>query len=84
MSNIERMKEINQSMYGLDNFDEYARETSEMLDTGLTNPTIVIMSELSDAQEELARGNSESARQRINRAKSFLGRFTITEVNDGN
>jgi hypothetical protein len=38
------------------------------------DPTMLAMSILSDAQEELARGDSETARQFMNRAKYVIGK----------
>ncbi len=49
--------------------------TKEDLDTPPMFPVsrrMLIMQILSDAQEEIARGNGERARQYINRAKYFL------------
>ena len=63
-NNEKKLREI--KMYGC---------TREDLDTPPLFPVrkrMRIMQILSDAQEEIARGNSEIARQFINRAKYFL------------
>jgi hypothetical protein len=40
-----------------------------------TDPAMAVMQILSDAQEELARGNAETARQYMNKAKAICGSF---------
>lgn len=62
--------------YGCD-MDAFARsvETAPLFD--VTGPGMAVMSVLSDAQELLAMGRAEEARQYINRAKFLIHHFNL-------
>jgi hypothetical protein len=46
----------------------------------LSGPTMVAMSLMSDAQEEMAHGMTENARQTINRAKWILSEYVMNTL----
>jgi len=66
-SNTEDNMSDYNSMFGVQ--DEAALEAMFQMNRGPRNPQMLAMSILSDAQEMMAAGDAESARQYINRAK---------------
>lgn len=51
----------------------------ENLTFKLTGPGMLVMGMMSDAQEEISRGMTETARQTLNRAKYVLSHYMMQE-----
>lgn len=66
--------EIEKKMYGLD-IEAYVKSVEESFVFKYTGPGMIIISQLSDVQEEIERGLTEQARQRINRVKHLVNRY---------
>ena len=62
----------NVAMFGFEDIEGYVDSVKESLTFKFSGMPMVIMSILSDSQEQMARGDSESARQTINVAKYLL------------
>ena len=62
-------KEI--TMYGCD-INEFVASVKDSITYKLSGANMVVAGLMSDAQEELAHGSAESARQTLNRAKHIL------------
>lgn len=59
------------TMYGCD-INEFVEDIKDSITYRLTGANMVVAGLMSDAQEELAHGSAESARQTLNRAKHIL------------
>jgi hypothetical protein len=66
--------ERHQAMYGVPDLDEFIESITQTITYQATGANMVIAGLMSDAQEEMAHGNSEGARQTLNRAKAVLFR----------
>lgn len=64
-------------MYGCD-IDDYVEAITDCVTYRLTGANMVIAGLMSDAQEQIAFGDAEGARQSLNRAK-----FLLFKVMDG-
>lgn len=62
----------NIEMFGIADIDEFVASVKESITYKFSGMPMVIMSILSDSQEEMARGQTEKARQTINIAKYLL------------
>jgi hypothetical protein len=65
-------------MYGCD-INEFRESLEDSITFKLTGPAMCAMSLMSDAQEEMAMGMTESARQTINRAKWVIGTYIMKD-----
>jgi hypothetical protein len=79
MENIQPKVERHQSMYGVPDLDEFIESITQTITYQATGANMVIAGLMSDAQEEMAHGNTEAARQTLNRAKGVL--FRVMEGN---
>lgn len=59
-------------VYGVDDIEAFVLDVKESITYRTCGMPMVVMSLLSDAQEELAMGMDERARQTVNRAKRLL------------
>jgi hypothetical protein len=59
------------TMYGCD-INEFVEDIKDSITYKLSGANMVVAGLMSDAQEELAHGSAESARQTLNRAKHIL------------
>jgi len=59
------------TMYGCD-IEAFVTDIKDSITYRLTGANMVVAGLMSDAQEELAHGNAEGARQTLNRAKHIL------------
>ena len=59
------------TMYGCD-INEFVASVKDGITYKLSGANMVVAGLMSDAQEELAHGSAESARQTLNRAKHIL------------
>lgn len=50
-------------------------EVDSIVKGALSSPSMLVMGMMSDAQEEIARGMSEEARQTLNRAKYIVSEY---------
>lgn len=64
-------------MFGVEDLDAFVEEIKESITYQVGGKNMSIMSLLSDAQEELAVGASESVRQTINLAKFLLSELPL-------
>ena len=62
----------NVAMFGFEDIEGYVDSVKESLTFKFSGMSMVITSILSDSQEQMARGDTESARQAINVAKYLL------------
>ena len=62
----------NVSMFGFEDIDQYVDSVKQSLTFKFSGMNMIVMSLLSDAQEQMARSDTESARQTINIAKYLL------------
>jgi hypothetical protein len=69
---------MSQQMYGCD-IEVFMESVRESLSYKFSGANMVVASLMSDAQEEIAAGMDERARQTLNRAKAVL-----FEIMDGN
>ncbi len=76
--NIQRDREI--AMYGLTEADLRA-SVEQSITFKTSGPAMVVASWMSDAQEEIAHGMSESARKTLNRAKFVLFEYIMDRAN---
>lgn len=67
---------INKNVYGIDDIDGFAKSVETSLTFKAGGPALVVISMLSDAQEEL-QFNADQARQTINRAKFILNKYIV-------
>jgi hypothetical protein len=65
-------------MYGCD-IEKFRESLENSFTFKFSGPGMCAMSLMSDAQEEMAYGNVESARQTINRAKWIIGEYMMKE-----
>lgn len=79
LKNIPPKAERNQAMYGLPDIDDFIESITLTITYQATGANMVIAGLMSDAQEEMAHGNNEGARQTLNRAKAVL--FRVMEGN---
>lgn len=73
--------DIQLMMYGTSDMDAFVASVEESLAFKTAGPGLVIMSLLSDAQEELQGGPEDAcqtARQTINRAKFLVRKYLLT------
>ena len=61
-----------QKMYGVADIDEFVDSVKDCISYKLSGGYMVVAGLMSDAQEEIAYGMDESARQTLNRAKFVL------------
>ena len=69
----------NVSMYGFDDIDSYIESVKESITYQFTGGNMVVAGLMSDAQELMAFGDTERARQTLNVAKTIL--FNIMDGN---
>ena len=62
----------NVSMYGFDDIDSYIESVKESITYQFTGGNMVVAGLMSDAQELMAFGDTERARQTLNVAKTIL------------
>lgn len=67
-----------QQMYGC-NFQQFLGSVTDSITYKLTGANMIVAGLMSDAQEQIAMGDLEGARQTLNRAKGVL-----FEIMDGN
>ena len=70
----------NVSMYGFEDIDSYIESVTESITYQFTGGNMVVAGLMSDAQELLALGESEQARQTLNRAKAILFKIMDGEL----
>jgi len=68
-----------QQMYGC-NIEEFLESVTESVTYKVTGASMVVASLMSDAQEQLAHGDHEGARQTLNRAKHVLFKIMQGEM----
>ena len=69
----------NVSMYGFDDIDSYIESVKESMTYQFTGGNMIVAGLMSDAQELMAFGDTERARQTLNVAKTIL--FNIMDGN---
>jgi hypothetical protein len=69
----------NESMYGFDDIDGYIESVKESITYQFTGANMVVAGLMSDAQELMAHGDTERARQTLNVAKAIM-----FQIMDGN
>jgi len=69
----------NETMYNVADMDAYIQSIKQSSTYKFTGANMIVAGLMSDAQEELAHGESERARKTLNRAKAIL-----FEIMDGN
>jgi hypothetical protein len=69
----------NVSMYGFDDIDSYIESVKESITYQFTGGNMIVAGLMSDAQELMAFGDTERARQTLNVAKTIL--FNIMDGN---
>lgn len=62
----------NVSMFGFEDIDGYVDSVMSSLTFKISGMNMVVMSLMSDAQEQIERGDTESARQTLNVSKYLL------------
>ena len=62
----------NMQMYGVADIDAFIAELTDSITYKLTGGYMIVAGLMSDAQELIAMGQSEAARQMLNRAKAVL------------
>lgn len=62
----------NVSMFGFEDIDGYVESVMNSLTFKFSGMNMVVMSLMSDAQEQMERGDTESARQTLNVSKYLL------------
>jgi hypothetical protein len=62
----------NVSMYGFDDIDSYIESVKESMTYQFTGGNMIVAGLMSDAQELMAFGDTERARQTLNVAKTIL------------
>ncbi len=72
--------EQNQKMYGIKYLDDFVAGIKESLVYKMTGGFMVVASMLSDAQEQMAFGDLEGARQTINLAKYLQFKIAAGEL----
>jgi hypothetical protein len=77
----EEQKQRKLQMFGCD-LDAFVESVDTSLTLKACGPSMVIISILSDAQEEIAMGDTERARQTINRAKFLVDRFLSKDTGE--
>ena len=73
-------EERNMNMYGVADIDAYVESVKESITYQFTGANMVVAGLMSDAQEQLAHGDNEGARQTLNRAKHLLFRVMDGEL----
>lgn len=68
-----------QQMYGC-NIEEFLESITESVTYKVTGASMVVAGLMSDAQEQLAHGDHEGARQTLNRAKHVLFKIMSGEM----
>ena len=64
--------ERTQAMYGLNNIDEFIDSITDSFTYRGCGADMVVAGLMSDAQEQMAHGDTEGARHTLNRAKAVL------------
>jgi hypothetical protein len=62
----------NQAMYGVNDIDQYIASVKNSLTYKLTGGNMIVAGLMSDAQEQMAFGDTEGARKTLNIAKAIL------------
>jgi hypothetical protein len=62
----------NQAMYGVNDIDQYIASVKNSITYKFTGANMVVAGLMSDAQEQMAFGDTEGARKTLNIAKAIL------------
>ena len=84
LSNVVMLNEMeiemsaeNREMFGVSNMNEFNKCVEMSITYKIPGIGMVIMSLMSDAQEEMAHGCTEEARQTLNRAKWLIAEYKV-------
>lgn len=78
--NTTALKTSNIAIYGCEDMEEFVDSVTDSLTYKFSGINMVVAGLMSDAQEQLAHGDSEGARQTLNRAKHLLFRVMDGEL----
>ncbi len=67
-----------QKMYGCD-INQFKESLEESISFQFSGPAMCVASLMSDAQEEMANGMTEAARQTLNRAKWVISEYMMKD-----
>lgn len=74
------LKASNKTIYGCDDMEGFVDSVVETITYQACGANMVIAGLMSDAQEQMAHGDTEGARQTLNRAKHLLFRVMDGEL----
>lgn len=67
------------AMYGLPDMEAFVTDIKASITYGTAGAAMCVMGLMSDAQEQMALGQLEAARQTLNRAKYLMSRLAVAE-----
>lgn len=73
----------NEQMYGFASIDAYIASVKESMTYKFTGGNMIVAGLMSDAQEQMAHGDTEGARKTLNIAKTII-LIRMFEIMDGN